>query len=78
MGKEMNDNLELPLCPKCGDTKHVISEWGIRNKHSCEECQIEWTRNYIWDLETGEKHVFGGEMTHRFVREHPMKWWDSP
>ena len=41
-------NLDLPICPKCNDTKNVREEScipciaGIDIGYSCETCQIVW------------------------------------
>jgi hypothetical protein len=39
------DNLFLPLCPKCGDTKHVVksSALSMTPIQFCKKCRLEWT-----------------------------------
>ena len=38
------DNLYLPLCPKCGDTKHVVKSscLSVTPIQFCTKCRLEW------------------------------------
>ena len=51
----MQNNLNLPICPKCNETKHVEEERCIKLLRNlitfrCKECKISWT-----DINTKEK-----------------------
>ena len=51
-------NLELPLCPKCGDTKHVTDqstrECIYEYKYLCTKCKIWWARSGTGNYTLGE------------------------
>lgn len=51
-------NLNLPLCPKCGNTKFVIdlSDSSLDPVYKCTQCKIEWGRNRI--LDSGVEYRF--------------------
>ena len=60
--------LELPLCPKCGDTKHVTDkvtrELIYVYKYVCTECRIWWAKsigeNYtVGELNDWENYTLG-------------------
>lgn len=41
----MLDNLNLPICPKCNDTKYVKQEKSTKMDqvcYKCESCLIDW------------------------------------
>lgn len=43
----MSQNLKLPICPKCHDTKHVRKLKTIKlivgsERYECKKCSIEW------------------------------------
>lgn len=44
----MSENLKLPICPKCNDTKNVYEMPAVRlvtsysTEYSCSECKIKW------------------------------------
>lgn len=45
------ENLNLPICPKCNDTKYIKEVRVIPLKatfvgaYECTKCEIEWERN---------------------------------
>jgi hypothetical protein len=53
----MSENLKLPICPKCNDTKSVYELPAVRlipsysTEYGCSECKIKWytvfERGYI-------------------------------
>lgn len=52
------NNLDLPICPKCNDTKHVSVEscipaiCGIDIGYKCESCNLTWYGKK-WEREIG-------------------------
>jgi hypothetical protein len=56
-------NLKLPLCPKCGDTKFVEHDMTstktlsiqLAPHYKCTQCRIEWSLDEILD-EFGVEH----------------------
>jgi len=43
------ENLKLPLCPKCGDTRFVMEDRGYRMSQKlqpnyyCNQCSVVWS-----------------------------------
>lgn len=77
----MLENLKLPLCPKCGDTKNVkdkndYSQCVIHQpNYECLTCEISWTPYKIVDNKTGTLYSCHGEMpSRRYVYPNPKKW----
>ena len=53
----MNSNLDLPICPKCGDTRHVKVYEGYQKMaqpFACMKCRIVWAADYgAYDMPSG-------------------------
>ena len=52
----MTQNLKLPICPKCNDTKHVRKLGTIKltpgsARHECKNCKIKWGESGISDTD---------------------------
>jgi hypothetical protein len=54
------NNLALPICPKCNNTKHVKEVRCIKLidglAHECIKCNINWSQSYCksyFRIETG-------------------------
>jgi hypothetical protein len=52
----MSQNLKLPICPKCNDTKHVRKLGTIKltpgsARHECKNCKIQWGESGISDTD---------------------------
>lgn len=51
-------NLQLPICPKCGDTKNVQPYSGhvkLAQPYWCSECKIYWSSDLgIREITDGE------------------------
>ena len=52
----MTQNLKLPICPKCNDTKHVRKLGTIKltpgsARHECKNCKIQWGESGISDTD---------------------------
>lgn len=62
----MFDNFKLPLCLKCGDTKHVVTEWnGYEEVHRCTRCNIEWSAESArMTDENGVEHYYNQRLDH--------------
>ena len=83
----MLENLKLPLCPKCGDTKNVNdkivdeSKLVLHTTYECKVCDISWTPYKIIDNNTNVEykcHYPRGGTTLRSSDMHwtnPLKWW---
>lgn len=82
----MLENLKLPLCPKCGDTKNVKDKNDYSQcvmhgpNYECLTCDISWTPNTIVDNKTNVKHIWdyprGGVLGGNNLRWfNPLKWW---
>jgi hypothetical protein len=85
------DVLDLPICPKCLDTKHV-GEMGyaiMGNFFGCSQCKIEWSKHRVRDMKTGDDltdSLFPDRLNrpksymelsgNKLVREpRPWEWW---
>ena len=48
LGRVQANNLDLPICPKCNDTKHIKDEGtvpciiGYDVYYKCTKCKINW------------------------------------
>lgn len=81
----MLENLKLPLCPKCGNTKNVkdkndYSQCIIHQpNHECLSCNISWTPYKLVDHNTNQVYDCrfdrGGVLGQTLVRENEFKWW---
>lgn len=51
------NNLELPICPKCNDTKYVekivgkLNKVFIEKKYRCVQCKLKWERPIFGEIE---------------------------
>lgn len=79
----MLENLKLPLCPKCGDTKNVkdkndYSQCIIhRPNYQCTVCDISWTPYRIVDNKTNQFYKVHSELGSKTVRIELIKWWHT-
>ena len=75
----MTENLKLPICPRCNETKNIKSTefkstklvpYGDYSYYSCPSCNIEW--NY-WDGII-DNNIKGDGSIHVFENPNPLNY----